>query len=213
MKQSEAFEKGEGDRWLERNREKMVRPDDDLLLQVIEEAGIKPTRVLEVGCSNGWRLNEIQKRYGAMCVGIEPSWAAVTEARAKYPGVWVGQGHAHDLEYWDNPEFDLVLYGFCLYVVDRSDLLQVAAEGSRVLREGGFIGILDFKTDVSPHSRVYHHAPELRTYKMNYRNLWTASQTFHHVRWKCDEENIADLIRKDTQALFPLAVGGEKGAF
>jgi adenylyltransferase/sulfurtransferase len=47
---------------------------------------------------------------------------------------------------------DLVLFGFCLYLVDRKLISRVVAEADRVLKDTGFLGIVDF--DVVDHSNL-----------------------------------------------------------
>ena len=67
---------------------------------------IAPHGVLEIGCSNGWRLEAIREKYGCDCLGIDP-------ADSQFP--YIFKGTADSLPYPDN-QFDLVIYGFCLYL-------------------------------------------------------------------------------------------------
>ena len=203
-KQTGEFMLREGDAWLDRNRDKMsINPDGDLLLRLIDEAKLAPKRVLEIGCSNGWRLNEIHKRYGSECSGVEPSKKACREAFDKYPNIKVYGGTSHTLHFQEG-YFDLVLYGFCLYLVDRKYLLRTVSEGDRVLADGGHLGILDFLTFKPPHSRIYHHQPELRTYKMDYCKLWDAGGMYSWMFGIQEGEYTADILQKDIAHSFPL---------
>lgn len=171
MKQSEIFIHGEGAAWWERNKHKLP-PEDDPVLDAIQTARMRPKNVLEVGCSNGWRLLHLQARYGCNIVGIEP--AAVPEY-----GAHVWRGTADNIPRMD-AEFDVVIYGFCLYLVDRQDLFKVVAECDRVLQEGGYVVIHDFSTAV-PHAVPYHHKAGVMTYKMNYADLWVGNPAYRHV--------------------------------
>ena len=58
----------------------------------------------------------------ADCYGIEPSAQAVAAACAK--GINVMQGTADVLPF-DNQSFDIVIFGFCLYLCDREDLFEL----------------------------------------------------------------------------------------
>lgn len=204
MSQASKFLQSEGDAWLERNRDKMeAQKDGDLLLRAIKEANLEPKRVLEIGCSNGWRLNEIHKLYGAECFGIEPSGKACMEARHRYPDIAVNCGTASELLYGDN-EFDLVLYGFCLYLCDRNDLLKIAAEGNRVLKDGGYLGILDFFPPNHPHRVEYKHQPGMFSYKIAHANLWDSTGIYHPAIAVSEDEYYAEILMKNIAGSYPL---------
>ncbi len=182
MKQKEIFLKSEGDAWFTRNQKKVAArklPEDDAVLQEILE--FLPTsecklKVLEIGCGNGTRLAWLKSNLNADCYGIEPSAQAVAEACAK--GINVQQGTADALPF-DNQSFDIVIYGFCLYLCDREDLFHIASEADRVLRLPGWLVILDFFSP-TPRAGTYHHRPGVQSYKMDYRTLFT-----WHPNYEC----------------------------
>ena len=64
MKQSLVFYESEGDAWLKRNIHKLP-PQRDPVQDIIEKLKIKPTSVLEIGCANGWRLEQLAETYHA----------------------------------------------------------------------------------------------------------------------------------------------------
>ena len=172
--QKEAFVSGEGDNFFQRNRyssevvAEMARTD--LLLKAVKELDLKPKKVLEVGCANGWRLNILRQELGCECSGIEPSELAVDSGRQLFPEIQLSVGSAEELPFPDG-QFDLVLYGFCLYLCDRKDLFRIASEGNRVLRDGGKIGIVDFDSRF-PYKNTYKHSPGLFSYKMQYHQMF-----------------------------------------
>ncbi len=135
MKQKDIFLKFEGDKWLQRNRktiEARKLPDDDPVLMEIlylkRFANIQwgTLSLLEIGCSYGYRLKWIQENLGWVCKGIEPSKEAVLMANNM--GLDVIQGTADRLPYPDFT-FDILIFGFCLYLCDREDLFRIAYEG------------------------------------------------------------------------------------
>lgn len=173
MKQSEIFLKGEAAEWYARNQDKLP-VENDAVLEAINNARLTPKNVLEVGCANGWRLNALTERYGSECQGVDP--AGIMNAT----GPFVFKGTADNLGFLLPESFDLVIYGFCLYLVDRSDLFKVVAECDRVLQEGGHVVIHDFTTS-TPHAVPYKHKAGVKSFKMNYADLWVGNPAYRHV--------------------------------
>ncbi len=175
MKQKDIFLQSEGDAWFGRNISSLNNrqlPDADPLLTMLIEMPLwfdtPPPKILEIGCGDGSRLAWLQDHLIADCYGIEPSSLGVSTAISK--GVHAIQGSADVLPF-DDQHFDLILFGFCLYLCDREDLFRIASEANRVLRNPGWLGILDF---YSPdfQSQPYHHREGINSYKMDYRQLF-----------------------------------------
>jgi SAM-dependent methyltransferase len=175
MSQKDIFLKSEGNAWFERNRAKLGQ--FDAVSDIIEDMGLKPNSVLEVGCANGWRLAKLHDRYGCKVLGIDPSEQARTEAAVN--GVSVRTATAEYLP--TGEQFDLIIYGFCLYLTDPSDWLKIAAEGDRVLADGGHIIIHDFEA-ISPHARRYTHRKGLLSYHVDWSSLWLGHPGYHLAR-------------------------------
>lgn len=167
----------EGDAWWERNKNKLPKPEDDPVLELIRINDVTPTGVLEIGCGNGWRLSEIRKRYGCPVVGIDLSQSALNDGRKRYPSVNFAYGSASHLGYFGKDQFNLVIFGFCLYLVDREDLFKVVTESDRVLADGGYLIIQDFPARI-PTTVPYKHDGRLRTYKMYYPDLWLSNPSY-----------------------------------
>lgn len=193
MKQKEIFMQSEGDSWYMRNSQTVLSkklPDDDHILHEIidihqSEGGRKLT-VLEIGCGDGTRLAWLKNNINADCYGIEPSAQAVAAACSK--GVHVQQGTA-DVMPFDDLSFDIVIFGFCLYLCDREDLFRIAKAADRILRTPGWLMILDFYSPV-PKANIYHHRPGVTSYKMDYRTLFN---------WHPDYECITHKIRHHSE--------------
>lgn len=207
MLQTMTFLATEADAWFLRNRDKMATREaikNDLLLKLIQDKGLRPKCVLEVGCANGWRLEELRKRYGCICTGIEPSTLAQRDAADRYPDIDVRAGMAHHLNFTDG-SFDLIIYGFCLYLADPTRLFEIAAEGDRVLKESSHIALLDFHSP-EPCSVVYKHAPHLRSYKMTYSSLWLWHPGYDLISASisADKQLETALLQKNMKAAFQL---------
>jgi len=218
MKQKNIFISGEGDKWYERNEKALLNKDfsQDLVVKEIidlidenqNDFGLKNdgVRLLEIGCGEGGRLAYLQKKYNIECFGVEPSKKAIEKANSK--GIQVIIGTADNLEF-DDGAFDIVVFGFCLYLCDREDLFQIAKETDRVLRDKGFIVILDFFHPVKYQKNKYIHQDGIYSHKMDYRNLFNwhpfyecyKHKVMHHSKHsytdKTDEWIAISIIRKN----------------
>lgn len=177
MKQKDVFLKSEGDAWFNRNSKKVddiVLPDDDALLQELlkvismNDSNHNTLKILEVGCGDGSRLQWIKENIGADCHGIDPSPLSVKKSSSR--GIKAVQGTADSLPYDDNM-FDIVIFGFCLYLCDREDLFRIANEANRILKSSSWLLILDFYNP-STSENSYHHLDGIKSYKMDYKNLF-----------------------------------------
>ena len=176
MKQRDIFLHSEGDAWLERNSPRGTQrtlPDSDepllAILQLPLPQSVARAKVLEIGCAGAPRLDWLRQNRGFDCYGLDPSAKAVEAARAN--GVFAQQGTAEALPF-DTAAFDIVIFGFCLYLCDREDLFQIACEADRVLRNPGWIVIHDFYSP-TPSRRPYHHRSGIFSFKMDYRTLFS----------------------------------------
>ena len=129
--QKQRFVRGEANAWFARNKDKLRAcakdPDRDQVVAALHRQSLRPTSVLEIGASNGWRLHAIAEAFGAKTAGLEPSEEAVADGRKHYPGVELRLGTAESLPF-DSDQFDLVIFGFCLYLSDPKDLFTIAAD-------------------------------------------------------------------------------------
>ena len=164
--------------------------------------------MLEIGCGEGKRLAWLAENFHLECHGIEPSALAVDAA--KVAGVEAVQGTADVLPY-ETEMFDIVVFGFCLYLCDREDLFRIAQECNRVLKPDGWVVILDFFAPM-PTRRPYHHREGVYSYKMDYRKLfdWHPAYTCfsHEINHHASDEFTDDpqewvaisVLRKNTLA-------------
>ena len=177
MKQKDIFLHGEGDAWFIRNSPALAKQElpesDPLLLEIlgVEEnlqRSKDEVKVLEIGCGPGLRLAWLKQHMGWDCHGVDPSNEAVKQAVSAGVGAHVGT--ADYLPFADN-SFDILIFGFCLYLCDRDDLFKIAAEADRVLRNPGWLFLKDFYSP-TPLAREHHHKAGIYSYKMDYKSLF-----------------------------------------
>lgn len=213
MGQKETFLAAEADRFFARNQgiydgesgySKSYSVEPTIL-----RMGIEPTSVLEIGCSNGWRLASLRERFpNARFAGIEPSAKAVEEGRERW-GLDLRVGTADDLPFADG-EFDLVIFGGCLYLCDRSDLFRIAWQADRVLADRGFLCLWDYAARV-PYANDYRHTDGIRSYKMDYPSMFLWNPDYWMValdpaggmKEDPDDRMVVALMRKQRDSAWP----------
>ena len=154
-KQSNIFIQGEGDSYFERNKHQLVGSvDEDIICRITTSlSAFKKdiNSIFEVGCSSGLKLQKLCQYFGASGFGIDPSSLAIEAGNKVFNDTGQTEIKLHvgtaDAIPAKNNEFDLVFFGFCLYLVDRQDLYKSFAEADRVLKQGGFLVILDFDSN------------------------------------------------------------------
>ena len=88
------------------------------------------------------------------------------------------------------------MFGFCLYLCDSEDLFRIAYEADRVLRDPGWLLILDFYNPTLL-KREYRHHAGVFSYKMDYRSLFTwnpaytcfAHRIVHHLHYAYTDDS------------------------
>jgi ubiquinone/menaquinone biosynthesis C-methylase UbiE len=191
VNQNEIFSAGEGDSWFRRNEYLQTLHHADISEDVrYISSFLKPFqqevhKVLEIGCCSGVKLETICGKLDAIGIGIEPSTIAVDvgNRRKKNVDVTLQVGTGDELPFEDS-EFDLVYFAFCLYLFDRKTLMQAFSEADRVLKSGGFLVITDFDPGFI-HKRPYSHIEQTFSYKQNYSDFYTSSGLYYLVGKHC----------------------------
>jgi SAM-dependent methyltransferase len=192
MRQADIFLGSEGNAWFARNRDGLgVR---DPVSEAIDKMGIIPSSVLEIGCANGWRLARLRDKYGCDIMGVEPSMDACLEAaRLRVP---VHQATASTLPV-PPKRFDIIIFGFCLYLTDPDEWFRIAAEANCVLKDFGHIVIHDFEAWGQFFARRYEHRDGVMSYHFDFAKLWLAHPWYSVVVRRLDEtDNSVTILKK-----------------
>ena len=179
--QDDIFFESEGNGWYQRNKSALANEvKQDEVMYLLEEYSLKPERVLELGCSNGWRLAKIEQKYKSHCVGVEPSAEAVEQGTQSFPNIKLQRGLISAVPLHDT--YDVVIVNFVLHWVGRETLFTALTEIDRLVAEGGYLIIGDFLPDF-PTTVPYHHLPQEQvfTYKIDYPQIFTATRLYAPV--------------------------------
>ena len=171
MKQKKIFLNKEGDRWFKRNLNRDSRNFKDInsFIPLIKDKD----KILEIGTSDGIKLDYLSRKIPSLnpsLFGIDPSYESINAGMSLYPNLNLKQGTSDQIEF-DNQYFDVVILGFCLYLVDRELLFKTISEVDRTLKQGGYLVITDFETPF-PVKRKYEHYEGCFSYKNNYSNFF-----------------------------------------
>lgn len=179
--QKEIFQSGEGDQWYLRNKEAYEgsQNKESIITQTLESIEILPQKILEIGCSNGIRLNELHQKYGAQCYGIEPSVSAVSEGSKKFPHLNLQVGTADHLPF-ERSSFDVLIFGFCLCYCDRKDLFKIAQEADRCISDNGYLVLMDFSPPFA-YKNTYAHKDGVYVYKMDYSRMFSWNPNYTQI--------------------------------
>ena len=180
--QKSLFIQSEGDQWFDRNQAALAERSvlrDSLVTRIAQhlpDGADAAWQVLEIGCGHGGNLDTLSRARSIYGRGIDPSARAVAAGTSDFPHLELCVGTADALPYAEASQ-DMVWFGFCLYLVDRSLLQRVVAEADRVLRDGGLLVVVDFDP-LAPCKRAYHHKNGLYSYKMDYSHLFLANPAY-----------------------------------
>ena len=183
FKQSDIFLKSEANAWFERNKKTLKSKSNnqgtETIKRTLQSFKDKINTICEIGCGNGIKLNDLCDFFKASGFGIDPSKNAVNEGNESYKNINLAVSTSTDLPFNDS-QFDLVFFGFCMYLIDRVDMFKTVAEADRVLKAGGFLAILDFDPKLR-HKRLYHHKHGIFSYKTAYSDFFTNSGHYYIV--------------------------------
>ena len=164
----EYFLKKVGDDYFYRNKDKIIDFKNELLTKtILKNLNNKIANILEVGCGNASRLFYLSKIYKKInFFGVDPSSAALKNKK-----IFLKKATADKLPYKKN-FFDIIIYGFCLYLTDSQDLIKIIFEADRVLKKNGIIIILDFYSKKIKYKKFSHKRGHF-VRKMDYSKLFS----------------------------------------
>ncbi len=169
----EPFTAADGDAYYARNKAALeTAVERDWALRLIKRNGLQPRFVFEVGCANGWRLAEIQRRHQSICTGMDISWEAIAAGHRQWTELILVPASICD-RFVGRACFNLVICSFVLHWVARDRLDAAIHNIDTALKPGGHLVLQDFDPP-EPVDVPYHHRPGVFTYKRDYAALFLA---------------------------------------
>lgn len=192
MSQKAEFFAGEGDAWLERNKDKLTG-ENDPVLAAIEHYKLDPAVVLEIGCANGWRLELLKKKYDCVTWGCDPGYSGGANNILRRSADKTGMSIQC---------FDVVIYGWCLYLCDPEDYFKIAMEGDRVLADGGYLIIYDFYAPRT-YKTPYKHRDGLFSHHFDFSELWLSHPGYSLYGRTIQDKTDVVILKKNMEKAFP----------
>ena len=171
--QEREFLKSEADEWFKRNVHKISNssPEIAILCNWLMPFQKEVQSILEIGSGCGNKLSQLCWQLNSRGNGVDPSNLAVDFANKNFgEKCHFEVGTADSLpSHLEN--FDLIHFGFCLYLVSRNRVADCIEKADRLLKPGRFLSITDFDPR-SPHANDYVHLKGLKSYKDNYYEMF-----------------------------------------
>ena len=180
------FKSTEGDKWYSRNKKKLFSKkkfyENEIIYNELSEFKKKINNILHIGCSNGLKLKNLCNKFNAHGNGIDPSSTAINDGvchlkKKSIKNVKLHLGDASVLPF-NKSNFDIVFFGFCLYLIDRSLLNKSIKEADRVLKNGGFLVISDFDPGKLI-KKNWGHNKKIKIYKDDYSKYFKKYYTLY----------------------------------
>ncbi|MDH5716654.1 MAG: class I SAM-dependent methyltransferase [Spirochaetia bacterium] len=198
--QDKIFFNSEGDGWYQRNKDNLgIREKSDWVLYTFDQLNLnkrKKYHIVELGCSNGYRLNTINNLYQGnnwLFSGLDASKQAIINGQKKYSRIQFYRGLLSEIPI--TKKADIVIINFVLHWIDRRNLTKCISEIDRILLDEGYIILGDFLPDYN-YKRKYHHLPNeiVYTYKQNYANIFTSLGFYKTIYYACYDHDESDGI-------------------
>ena len=182
MSQESKWLDKEGDSWFDRsknNLEKIERFDwCDYLIGMLDDKS-NLNSFLELGCSNGWRLEKLRQTFPeADLVGVDASSKAIESGKSIFPKVDLRVGPISEPPV--EKAADVVIVMGVLCYLDRSLLSKTVFEIDKLVKDGGYLLIGDFLPGF-PVKREFSHDPSQKIFKLDYSQAFTSLGTYSEV--------------------------------
>jgi ubiquinone/menaquinone biosynthesis C-methylase UbiE len=177
----------EGNNYFKRNVNN-IKKEDDIILKNFDICKYNNLNILEVGCSNGWRLNEFNTLNPSNnYYGTDPSLEAINNGKENFKNINFIHGTMDKI---DLPDLscDIIFIPFVFMYIDRHLLLKSISEIDRILKDKGKLIITDFYSNI-PRKNTYKHINNTYIYKQNYFEIFLSTNNYFLTKLECFNHN------------------------
>ena len=173
--------KKEADIFFNRNIDYYASSSNDYrILDLIKINTIKPKSILEIGCANGSKLNQYQQELKTKInYGVDLSSKAINSGKKKFKKLKLLQLSSLEIDKI-KPNFDLIICGFFLYLLDREKIFNQFNLIYKKLNFNGFLIIEDFDP-LFKHTNLLKYNKKVKIFKISYDNFLQESGLFKLV--------------------------------
>lgn len=178
------FLENEGDSFFKRNKtafNNIQYINDDIILKNIKNnisLNDLKVNILELGCSNGWRLNELYNLFpNNSYYGIDPSKDAIGNGKLNNSIINFEVSTCDNMNFFEDKKFDIILIPFVFMYIDRELLLKSISEIDRVLKNNGLLIITDFYSN-RQRKNNYKYINNSYIYKQNFYEIFLSTKNY-----------------------------------
>ena len=171
--QEKQFLNAEGDEWFKRNVCKISEnsPEISILCNWLMPFQAEIQNIFEIGSGCGNKLSQMCWQLDSRGYGIDPSSLAVEFANKNYGAKCKFDVGTADALPINRKKFDVIHFGFCLYLVSRNRLKECLKQADLLLKPGRFLSIVDFDPQY-PHENDYSHCQGIKSHKDLYYKMF-----------------------------------------
>jgi SAM-dependent methyltransferase len=195
MKNITKVKNKEADKWFLRNVNSYNdESPDDKIKNLIKVNNVKAKKILEIGCANGFRLNQYSKLLKTKInYGVDLSKKAILSGKKKYKNLDLLNISSLEIDKIKS-NFDLIICGFFLYQLDREHIFDQFNLIYKKLNKNGLLIINDFDP-LFKHTNKDTNTKNLMSYKMSYDIFLPESGLFELI-YKLKYKTLTNDLRK-----------------
>lgn len=176
------FLENEGNNFFQRNKEAYLNKEyleNDIILKNLNFKKLKNLKILEIGCSSGWRLHKLQEMYSENnYYGIDPSIEAIDLGNNVINNnIKFNVGTCDEMNIYENNKFDIILVPFVFMYIDRELLFISIYEIDRILKNNGKLIITDFYSN-RQRKNSYKYINNSFIYKQNFFEIFLSTKNY-----------------------------------
>jgi len=181
VKNIKILKTNEANKWFLRNIDYLnSNLSDEKIVNLVKNTNLKADKILEIGCSNGFILNQYSKVLKSKKnYGVDLSKKAIQDGKKKYKNLNLLNISSLEIDKIKF-KFDLIICGFFLYHLDREFIFRQFDLIYEKLSKDGFLIIVDFDP-LFKHSNKDFNTKNVISYKMSYDNFLVESGLFEII--------------------------------